>query len=68
MNFPNGLSPLTKPYIEAGVGIENLFNLIRIDAIWRFSYIDKAYISNYEAENNSKIQIFSLRFVLQLTL
>ena len=68
MNFPDGLSPLTKPYIEAGVGIENLFNLIRIDAMWRFSYIDKAYISNYRNENNSNIQIFGLRFVLQLTL
>ena len=68
LKFPVGLSSLTKPYIEAGAGIENLFNLIRIDVMWRFSYINKAYITNYEAANNSKIQIFGLRFVLQLTL
>jgi len=68
MDFPPGLSPLTKPYIEAGVGIENLFNLIRIDAMWRFSYIDKEYLETYSNENNSDIQIFSLRIVLQLAL
>ncbi len=68
MDFPVGLSPLTKSYVEAGIGIENLFNLIRIDVMWRFSYIDKAYLSNYRMENNSDIQILGLRFVLQLTL
>jgi hypothetical protein len=31
---------LTKPYIEAGVGIENIFKFIRIDAVWRLSYLD----------------------------
>ena len=66
--FPNGLSPLSKPYFEAGVGIENLFNIIRIDAMWRFSYISKEYISDYRRVNKSDIQIFGLRLVLQLTL
>jgi len=30
----------TKPYMEVGVGIENIFKFIRIDAIWRLSYLD----------------------------
>jgi hypothetical protein len=40
MYFPEGLSGLSTPYYEAGVGIENIFRLIRIDALWRFSYLD----------------------------
>ena len=40
MEFPEGLSGLSVPYYEAGVGIENIFKLFRIDALWRFSYLD----------------------------
>jgi hypothetical protein len=40
MAFPEGLTHLTVPYYEAGVGIENIFKLFRIDALWRFSYLD----------------------------
>lgn len=40
MYFPEGLSGLSTPYYEAGVGIENIFRVIRIDALWRFSYLD----------------------------
>lgn len=40
MAFPEGLSGLSVPYYEAGVGIENIFKLFRIDAMWRFSYLD----------------------------
>jgi hypothetical protein len=38
--FPDGLSSLTRPYYEAGVGIENIFRIGRIDAIWRLSDLD----------------------------
>jgi hypothetical protein len=40
MAFPKGLSGLSVPYYEAGIGIENIFKLFRIDAMWRFSYLD----------------------------
>jgi hypothetical protein len=40
MAFPEGLSALNEPYYEAGAGIENIFKLFRVDAIWRFSYLD----------------------------
>lgn len=35
------------PYVEAGVGIENLFSLIYFDFIWRLSYTDAAYRADY---------------------
>ncbi|MDQ6755352.1 MAG: DUF5686 and carboxypeptidase regulatory-like domain-containing protein [Bacteroidota bacterium] len=31
--------PAKTPYMEAGVGIENIFKLLRIDAIWRLNYL-----------------------------
>jgi len=56
MAFPEGLSGLSKPYYEAGVGIENIFKLFRIDAIWRFSYLDHPNTSP-----------FGIRATMQLT-
>ncbi len=35
--FPSITQDLDNPYIEAGAGIENIFKLIRIDAIWRLT-------------------------------
>ncbi|WP_299513861.1 DUF5686 and carboxypeptidase-like regulatory domain-containing protein [Mucilaginibacter sp.] len=35
------------PYIEAGVGIGNIFKLIRIDVIRRFNYLDHPGITPY---------------------
>ena len=28
------------PYVEAGVGIENIFKVLRLDYIWRLTYRD----------------------------
>lgn len=39
--FPEDLDDLDKPYMEAGVGIENIFKFFRVDAIWRLTYLDK---------------------------
>ncbi len=47
MVFPEGLSGLSVPYYEASVGIENIFKLIRVDAVWRFSYLDHQNISPF---------------------
>jgi hypothetical protein len=44
MVFPEGLTSLGKPYYEAGVGIENIFKLFRVDAMWRFSYLDHPFV------------------------
>lgn len=36
--FPAGMSSVSKPYFEAGLGVENIFRVLRVDAIWRLSH------------------------------
>lgn len=38
----------TKPYIEAGFGITSIFKIIRLDFIYRLSYTNDAYLTQYE--------------------
>jgi len=45
--FPNGMYTLDKPYLEAGVGVENIFKLLRVDAIWRLTHLDHPNISQF---------------------
>ncbi|MFO7656265.1 MAG: DUF5686 family protein [Bacteroidales bacterium] len=47
MVFPEGLTSLDGPYLEAGAGIENIFRLLRIDAMWRLSHLDKPGVSSF---------------------
>jgi hypothetical protein len=56
MEFPVGLTSLRVPYYEAGAGIENILKLFRIDAIWRFSYL-----------NHKNVSPFGIRMTMQLT-
>ncbi len=35
------------PYIEAGAGLENIFKLLRIDALWRITYRDNPDASDF---------------------
>lgn len=35
------------PYVEAGVGIENIFKLVRIDGIWRLTHTNKVDIITF---------------------
>ncbi len=53
--FPKGMYTLDKPYFEAGAGIENIFKVIRVDAIWRLSYLSHPNISKFGVR-------FSLQF------
>ena len=45
--FPAGLYPITKPYYEASVGLENIFKVFTIDAVWRLSYLNHPNISKF---------------------
>jgi len=45
--FPSTLSGLSKPYFETSIGIENIFQMLRIDYIWRLSYLDHPNISKH---------------------
>ena len=48
MQFPVGLGTLTnKPYMEGGIGVENILKILRIDATWRFTYRDNPGIQNF---------------------
>lgn len=38
MIFPEGMTALSKPYVEMGVGVSNIFNLIRVDTFWRMTH------------------------------
>jgi len=53
--FPGTLSDVSKPYFEAGVGLENILKFLRVDAIWRLSHLD-----------NPNIQKFGLRVSVQV--
>lgn len=52
--FPAGMYTLDKPYFEAGAGIENIFRVLRVDAVWRLSYL-----------NHINTSPFGIRFSLQ---
>jgi hypothetical protein len=41
MDLPSFASSLRdKPYAETSVGIENIFKILRVDALWRLTYLD----------------------------
>lgn len=44
------------PYTEVSLGIENILNFIRVDALWRVTYLD-----------NRDAQLFSVRVTLNFT-
>ena len=45
--LPTGTSNLNKPYFEAGVGVENIFRFLRVDAVWRLSHNDHPNINKF---------------------
>ncbi|MDG2343783.1 MAG: carboxypeptidase-like regulatory domain-containing protein, partial [Flavobacteriales bacterium] len=58
-SLPNFSSSLKKkPYLETYFGLENIFKFIRLDFIWRLSYIDNTF-------DGIKVSPFGLRGSLQ---
>jgi len=46
--FPSSLKALNNgPYLEANVGVENIFKIFRIDALWRLTYPLPRSIDNF---------------------
>lgn len=45
--LPDGTFTLEKPYLEAGIGVENIFRIFRVDAIWRLSHLDNPEIAKF---------------------
>ena len=48
-NLPQGTTALSynEPYAEVGVGLENIFKVIRVNAIWRLSHLKNKDISRF---------------------
>lgn len=46
-SLPEITHTLEKPYFEAGVGVENIFKIIRVDGIWRLSHLENKNINNF---------------------
>lgn len=55
---PEGMGSLNKPYVELGVGVENIWRLIRVDFIWRVTHRDHQSVD--------KIERFATNISLQL--
>ena len=46
--FPTTLSALgNEPYVEVSAGVENIFKVFRIDALWRSTYLRPRAIDNF---------------------
>ena len=54
IEYPESLHELKKPYLETSAGIENIFKIFRVDAVWRLSYLE-----------HEKIEKFGLRITMQ---
>ena len=39
--------PDKDPYMETGVGIDNIFHFLRVDAVWRLNYLNNPGISKF---------------------
>ena len=44
------------PYIETGLGIANIFHLIRIDAVWRLNYLNNPGISKFGIKGSLELK------------
>ena len=56
--FPEGMSSVSKPYFEAGIGIENICRIFRVDAIWR--------LSHRHSVPGQNVQNFAINFSINL--
>ncbi len=58
--YPDG-KPLTytlqdKPYIEASIGLANIFKVLRVELVRRFTYLDNPYTQKYGIRINGQVQ------------
>ncbi|MEO6837101.1 MAG: DUF5686 family protein, partial [Ginsengibacter sp.] len=44
------------PYMEAGVGIDNIFHLIRIDGVWRLNYLNKPGVPKFGIKGSLELK------------
>ena len=58
-NLPEFISPLsyTNPYLEAGFGLDNIFKILRLNAIWRLSHLNNKNTVKYGVFGSINITI-----------
>lgn len=56
MLIPATMFSLEEPYMEASVGIENIFKLFRIDALWRLSHLNNPNIARFNIRTTFEIK------------
>ncbi len=44
------------PYMEAGVGIDNIFHLIRIDGVWRLNYLNNPGVPKFGIKGSLELK------------
>jgi hypothetical protein len=68
-NSSNAFTVMTNtPYCEASVGIENILNIIKVDFVYRLTYIDETYKANYALTNSgNKINNYGIKVSLKFS-
>jgi Family of unknown function (DUF5686)/CarboxypepD_reg-like domain len=60
--LPTYSNRLQYPYYEVGVGLENIFKFIRLDAVWRLSYRDNVDTNGDQVRNFGVLFTFTTDF------
>ena len=55
MILPDDIYTLSKPFMEGSIGVENIFKFLRVDALYRLSYLDHPNIVKFGIR--AKLQI-----------
>lgn len=57
------------PYMEAAVGVENIFKFLRVDFIYRLTYKNRSYFADYVRSNNGNpMQRYGIKVAVQIQL
>lgn len=59
LRYPLSMESVEVPYLEVGVGVENIVRLFRVDCIWRLTHRD--------SKPGQRVQNFSVNLSLHLT-
>ena len=53
---PDAFFSLSKPYFEAGFGIENIIKIVRLDFLYRLSFLDNPNISKFGVRGSLQLE------------
>ena len=56
MVLPSDFYELNQPYMEVAAGVENIFKIFRVDALWRLNYLDHPDIAKFGIRAAFEIQ------------